>query len=275
MHKRTIRIDGSLIDYIDSAKENRDAAAHEHLPLVMLHGLGGNATSFSHQFSAFAPARRVVAWHAPGYGNSDVVDATGNVYANRLLAFLSAIDIERCVLLGHSMGGMLAGKVIDIAPARVAALILSCTHGGYASDGAAPISTGQQKRLDELRLLSAEEYGLARAKAMSAANATPEAVDALKAIAAQTRYEGLEAAIKMINGLNNLEALGHYGGPTLIIDGDEDRVIAAVKREALHDAMPEASRIVVEGAGHAPYLEKPQAYNQALQAFFSTLTSVT
>ncbi len=131
------------------AQRNRDA-----LPLVLLHGIGSGAASWVQQFEALGATRRVLAWDAPGYGASTPVapaSPSAADYADVLRGWLDALGIERCVLVGHSLGAIIAGAFAAAHPQRVAGLLLLSPAGGY---GAAAAEVRESKRDQRLAMLA-------------------------------------------------------------------------------------------------------------------------
>ena len=127
---------------------------HDALPLVLLHGIGSGAASWVQQFEALGGTRRVLAWDAPGYGASTpVVPASPNAtdYAEVLRGWLDALGIERCVLVGHSLGAIIAGAFAAANPQCVAGLLLLSPAGGY---GAAAADVRESKRDQRLAMLA-------------------------------------------------------------------------------------------------------------------------
>ncbi|MET3247808.1 pimeloyl-ACP methyl ester carboxylesterase [Burkholderia sp. OAS925] len=124
------------------------------LPLVLLHGIGSGAASWVQQFEALSASRRVLAWDAPGYGESTPVAAASPAatdYANVLYEWLEKLGIERCVLVGHSLGAIIAGSFAAMHPQRVAGLLLLSPAGGY---GAASAEVRETKRDQRLAMLN-------------------------------------------------------------------------------------------------------------------------
>ena len=82
-------------------------------PLVCLHGIGGDATSFAAQIDGLAgPGRRVLSWDMPGYGGSaPLSEMDFGTLCDRLCAALDALGLERVVLAGQSIGGMIAQEM--------------------------------------------------------------------------------------------------------------------------------------------------------------------
>ncbi len=238
-------------------------------PVIMfLHGLAGNSRSWEHQFEAFAGSYRVIAWDAPGFGGSDCVAADVDTFAATLNTFFDHLDIDSLFLAGHSMGGIVAGRFAATFPQRVKALLLSCTFWGGSKPINEALGAGYQARIDSLKTIPAEEYGRQRAIAMTADGATKDVLDLAASIAAETRADGLEAAARLLQEADNREQLKTLKMPVTVLCGEQDPVIDAETTEQLADMIPDAKRVTITGAGHAPYLECPESYNAAVRNAF-------
>ena len=235
--------------------------------LLLLHGLGGNSLSWEAQFGALSDGRRLVAWDAPGYGGSDDLpesEPSPDDYVASLGAFMAAMGIEACDILGHSMGGIVAARFAAHHPDRVKRLVLSCTSADFSPSG-----PGFAARVDDLRTLPAAAFGRQRADGM-AASTTPEAVrDRLAAIAASARLPGFAAAAHMLGRSDNSELLKGLSLPVLVLSGSEDRIAPRSEAERLAALIPGAKHLTIDEAGNAPYAEAPASYNGALLNFLS------
>src|SRR4029453_1224998 len=133
------------------------------LPVVLLHGIGSGAASWVRQLDALGATRRVLVWDAPGYGGPTRVPNESPVaadYAHALSAWLDALGVNRCVLVGHSLGAIIAGSFAANAPERVAGLLLISPAAGY---GAASKQVRESKRDARLKMLDElGAQGLAR-----------------------------------------------------------------------------------------------------------------
>ena len=93
-------VDGAVIHY---------ETAGAGFPLVLLHGIGSNSRSWRRQLRDLSANFTVIAWDAPGYGRSS--DPSGQpstaFYADRLRAFIDALQLQQIFLLGHSIGGVI------------------------------------------------------------------------------------------------------------------------------------------------------------------------
>lgn len=239
--------------------------------LVLLHGLAGNSRSWIRQFEHFSTSHQVIAWDAPGYGGSDDFDPDVDIFTDALNEALQQLGVRSFILLGHSMGGMLAGRYACRFPEQLKGLILSCTHVGSGNPKGSELPAGYQNRVNDLNSMSQKEYGISRAKAMLAAN-TPEDIFEMAAdISGETRQSGLANAARVINETDNAPLLPSMTRPTLVITGEVDPVVAPEKAEQLYSLIAHCEKAVIPGAGHAPYLEKPDIYNATLASFIKAL----
>src|ERR1700712_1233851 len=128
------------------------------MPIVMLHGIGSGSASWVRQMETLGETYPVFAWDAPGYGQSTRVEPASPVasdYADALSDWLYALGIERCVLVGHSLGAIMAGSFARRHAPRVEGLLLLSPAGGY---GAAPAHLREEKC--DARLAMLAELGL-------------------------------------------------------------------------------------------------------------------
>ena len=111
-------------------------AQGDTLPLVCLHGIGSGSASWLEAALMLSRRTRVIAWDAPGYGESTPLPLDtprGVDYAQRLHALLDAMGIQRCVLVGHSLGALMAAPAVRQGAERFAALALISPARGYGA----------------------------------------------------------------------------------------------------------------------------------------------
>lgn len=232
--------------------------------LLLLHGLNGNASSWSKQYEALADRFRVIGWDAPGYGGSDAhPTARAQAYADVAAELMDALGIESCHLLGHSMGGLIAPNLVQRHPERVERLILSGTRAGYVGVAA----EGFAQRVRDFESLSAEEFGRTRARTMVSANAAPAALEAVAAVAAEVRREGYLAGVELLGTADNRTVLGEISVPTLAIGGGDDTIAPPECLDEIVAIVKGARLARIEGAAHAAYIEAPDRYNRLLVDF--------
>ena len=241
-------------------------------PLVLLHGIGSAAASFRCQLHGLAARFRVVAWDAPGYSDSLPLAAEhpdAGDYAAALEAWLGALGIERCHIVGHSLGTLIAARFAAEQPKHVITLTLSAIAAGH---GRLPPSERQRllaQRLDDLAALGARGMAAQRGPRLLGPDATEKTRRWVIETMACIRPAGYAQAARMLS-TGDIEAdLARLPAelPIQVIVGETDAItppaiclrIAAVCRGAPANVIP--------GAGHALYLEKPQIFNRLLADF--------
>ena len=244
--------------------------------LVLLHGLAGNSRTWQKQFDYFSKQFRVTAWDAPGYGESDSVTGDVNVYTQLLNEFTNAIGLKTFILLGHSMGGIVAGNFSSQFPERVSKLILSCTFLGHKQSKGSPLSKNYRLRLAQFDKMTSINYGYARAKSMTAPGCDPNILCNFAQIAAETRKEGLQNAMRVILEANNGPSFVSLNMPVLVLAGELDTTVSKSLTEAMVSAIPNSIPYIkvlyLKNVAHAPYMASPDNYNSALSDFLFSLT---
>ena len=242
------------------------------LPLVLLHGIGSTAGSFAAQLDAFGGERRVLAWNAPGYADSvrlDEVRPGPDRYAAALGGWLDAVGVDRCVLLGHSLGALMAMRFALRNPARVAHLVLSSPAQGYGCTPDGPLPAGLQARIDDVTTLGPAGMAARRSARTVAEDATPEILAAAREGMARVTVDGYAQAVWCLaQGTLVADATDFVAArpsALTLFCGTADRVTPfdGVRRFAAATGCTDL-RPIAE-AGHAAYLDHAAAYNAHLR----------
>jgi pimeloyl-ACP methyl ester carboxylesterase len=246
-----------------------NSAATNALPLVLLHGIGSGAASWVQQFETLGDTRRVIAWDAPGYGASTPVTPESPAaadYAAVLNEWLDALAIERCVLLGHSLGAIIAGAFAVTYPRRVAGLLLLSPAGGYGAASAAVRETKRAQRLAMIEELGPQGLAEKRSAAMLSAYASDEARAWVRWNMSRVIPHGYAQATHLLANADLAADLVRYSGRVNVAVGADDTITtpAACERLALAAGTPLQ---VVPRAGHAGYIEAPAAYTAIIDTF--------
>lgn len=241
--------------------------------MVLLHGIGSGSGSWVHQLDDFSREYRVIAWDAPGYGPCTHLPDDAPVaadYANALRALLTKLDVRPKVMIGHSLGALMAGAFAAETPESIEALVFANPANGY---GAADEETRNGKlnqRLDMLNSLGTERMAEERSASLLSPAASAEALELVKWNTRRTTMKGYAQAARMLAG-GNLQ--GHAAGiaiSTLVVCGSEDTVtpedgcrqVAAVMNHAEYRTLP--------GLGHVSYVENPDMFNAEIRRFLET-----
>jgi len=235
-----------------------------------MHGIGGNSRSWKSQLETLSNNFRVIAWDAPSYGKSAKRGANLEEYTMAVIEFLDALSIASVNLLGHSMGGVVAQGVAGIHPDRVTKLILSSTFMGHGSAEGTPLGEGYSTRLGDIKNMSPDEFGRARASSMLAQSASSKTRQEVASIAAEVTHSGLLAACKMLHHADTRDLTTKFKMPVLVLTGEKDGVVIPARSEEMASLIPEVEMKQLLGVGHAGYLENPEKFNSALENFLNS-----
>lgn len=241
--------------------------------VVLLHGISSGAASWLHT-ALLLDGLQVIAWDAPGYGDSTPLAAaepTDADYAARLQALLQALDLRRCLLVGHSLGALMAAAHARLHGAeRVARLVLISPAGGYGQSD----NTAARERVQRERLAALDQKGVAGlAAAIDQRLLSPQATEAQRAWVrwntARLQAGGYRQAVALLCASD----LGRARGLALPVEvhcGALDAVTPpeACRRWAERLGAPYAD---IAGAGHASPIEQPHAVARLITQAATTI----
>ena len=255
---------------------DHSVTGHGRDRVYLLHGAFGAKEYWRHQQLALARAGYgVVAWDCPGYGLSPLPDDFGiESCAARLLDLIAATGGERNVVLGHSMGGMIAQRAyemsIDSGRDLVHGLVLSATSAAFGNpDGdfqkefvrrrVAPLDAGK----------TIPEFLPAGLRAMMAPGASGPAVDLLISIAATMPAHTFRAAISAIVGFEGRKLLPKIRHPVLCVAGGRDDTAPAAVMARMAEKIPAAEYRCMDDCGHFMWAEDVDGFNALLLDFLA------
>jgi pimeloyl-ACP methyl ester carboxylesterase len=236
--------------------------------LVYLHGAGG--------LPAFTPDLEVLAQHFavtaplhPGFGSSGEERFHEDVLAFTLYTWdvLNALGIEDTILVGHSMGGMLAAEMAAIEPRRVKKLVLVGPAGLWLDD----CPTADFFAMMPEELVEAVFYD-PQSDLAKAFLTLPQDRDAANEVMLQ-RIKGFATAARFLwpvpdRGLS--ERLYRIKAPTLLLWGEADKIVPPRYAQAFKRLLvgsEEVKTTLIPKAGHMPLLEQTQAATKAILEF--------
>jgi pimeloyl-ACP methyl ester carboxylesterase len=237
--------------------------------IIFLHGLLGSSKSWAFQFARVSRNYRVIAWDAPGFGQSALVPASIDAYVEALRGFLASIGETRISLIGHSMGGAVAACFAARFPELVSRLVLSCSHAGYGDPETAPMPSKFESRMREFYTIGPIAYGANRARDLLP-DCVPACVfDHAAEVASEVNPEGLRRATRMLQRADNRPLLPKLSMPILILTGEMDDDVRPDLKADLLRRTPMARHVEMQGVGHAPYFEAPDTYSDLIESFLS------
>jgi len=268
----TASIDGRRIGYDDSGGGG--------VPLVLLHGFPLDRTIWDEQRAALA-GTRVICVDLRGCGESAASDgpALMESLASDVAGLLDLLHVERAAVAGHSIGGYVALAFFRMFEERVAGFGLIASHtaaDATATHDALPtqreLAAGRgavAERLErEATMEAAVESYLPRYFAPAVYRDRPELVARARAVMLRQDPRG---CAQLVRGMHERVAgddlLGDIRVPALILAGAQDAYIASDTLRATAAAISGAAFVLLDGVGHLPMFEAPQATADALASF--------
>lgn len=234
------------------------------LPVLFLNSLAADTSMWSGVRRRLT-GRRNVCFDARGHGRSDVVAGDCNVedLGRDALAVLDTVGIERAVLCGLSLGGLVAIQVAALARDRVAGLVLANTAVSFPPAGMwrERSEAARSGRFDTLIAPTLERW-----LTPGFAKADPEAAAAVRAMIGRTPPEGYAACCAALAQADLGDALAGYGGPVLLLAGRYDPSTPPARAKEMKALAPQARLVELEAA-HLSAVEAEAAFAAALEEF--------
>jgi pimeloyl-ACP methyl ester carboxylesterase len=277
MRHKTVDLDGP-VHYLDFGGDGK--------PLLMVHGLGGNAMNWMSVGPELARSHRVLALDLAGFGRTPLFRRSAAVGVNAQLVhdFIEQVIGEPTILMGNSMGGHIAILEAADHPQWVAGLILV--------DPAIPGVHVRRPDPTMLGVLAALTLpGLAdfvidrRARTLGPERLVRETIALVTADPSRVDAAVVDAHVQLMRERGNLgrqssraflQAVRSLGlrmadprfwtrmkkvdVPTLVVHGELDRLIPLSAARELVRRMPDWSLVVIEGVGHVPMMESPDRF---------------
>jgi 3-oxoadipate enol-lactonase len=246
-------------------------------PLVFLHGIGGAARGWRNQLNYFSDRFRAVAWDMPGYGGSAPLTSVSiATLADALQGFLQQISAKKPVLIGHSIGGMIVQQWLTKNPNTAAAVVLAQTSPAFGN-----AAGDWQKNFIEARLGPLDRGETMRTLAPSLVQEIigdepdPAGVELARDCMASVPEATYRVTMLSMLGFDLRAALKTIAVPTLVLSGSKDKNAPAPTMAKMASYIPSAEYIDIEGAGHLVNLERPGAFNAALDQFLKAHAAAT
>lgn len=245
-------------------------------PLVLLHGMSNNAQSWKKQMKELQEYYTVIAWDAPGYGQSSDPKEEFRYFsqfADVLKGFIEGLNYDSIYLLGHSMGAAIALDFAHLFPQMVKALIISDATRGSAALSKEENESRLQSRLTAIETMEPHEIAKRRVTALLAPQASEEVREDAEKIMSQIRLAGYRAVAYSLYHVNQMDFLSSISKPTLVICGELDSVTPVSESRIFHENIPDSELVIIPGTGHLCYQEDPVSFNRHVMNFLKKYNS--
>jgi len=271
-HLHQIDVVGARTNYVEMG---------EGTPLLFVHGLSGCWQNWLENIPYFARTHRVIALDLPGFGSSPMPpwDLTIPAYGRFVRDFCERLGIDRCSIVGNSMGGFIVTEVAITEPERVDDLALVSAAGitwararrepaemfGRVARAAAPLALRFE--------LSAIKRPRFRHQAFAGVFHDPNALRRellWENVVPAFQSPGYFDSLRNLVGYDIRDRLTEIGVPTLIVWGRNDRVVPIPAALSYKKRIGDNAELVIfDHCGHLPQLERPVRFNRVVGEFMA------
>ena len=243
--------------------------------IIFIHGFPFNKAMWAGQADILKDRYRIIAYDVRGHGNSDAggEDFAISLFVNDLISLMDALELDKAILCGLSMGGYIALNAVINYPKRFDALILSDTQC------AADTAEGKVKRMkavESIRQNGVERYAEESIKNLFAPESFTtkgKEIAIIKEMILKTPEQVLsKTLIALSKRKETCSKLHKIKVPTLILVGESDKITPPASARVMHEKIPHALLTIVPYAGHLANLEHPEVYNDELLMFLHRCT---
>lgn len=231
------------------------------LPVLFVHSHAGSTAHWGAALMHLRKSRRAVAMDMRGHGMSDAPRCNDYAIAglaDDVAAVADGLQLDRFVLVGHSLGGMVAADYAGRHPERVAGLVLLATPGKSPPELAQKVMASLESDYDG----TMQPYWDSMTQ-----GARPSVKRRLDDNMRQVQREATKALVGAMFANDPLPSLATYTGPKMIIDTPHGDGPSALYRQA-----PQIPRQLITGTSHWPQLDEPEKVNAALDAFLANVS---
>ncbi len=255
--------------------------------LVLLHGFAASVFSWREVMAPLADVGTAIAFDRPSSGLTErpmpgewqgESPYSRQAQADLTVALLDKLGMEKAILVGNSAGGTIAVLTALRHPERVEALVL--VDAAIYTEGDSPgwllpvLRTPHMRRLGPLLVRSIQRWGedFGRSAWHDPDKLTPDIWAGYKKPLQAQNWDRALWELTLASRPLGLEAqLDEVQMPTLVVTGDEDRIVPTEQSVRLAGELPNAELVVIPHCGHVPHEECPEAFLRAINGFLAQL----
>ena len=230
--------------------------------LILMHGIGSGSAGWLQQLETLK-GYRLVAWDAPGYGESALLpmeQPRPADYAQALHEFLDRLLLKDVVLVASSLGCLMATAYAAAHPERVRSMVLLGPVSGYAGDGAK-----MNERLRQFDELGAEGLAEKRAPTLVGKASPPIALELSRWTQRRVTRECFYRAVSCLGQGNTALEARKFPKKVLVACGTEDTITPEAGCKTIAAAFPRGEYLSLPGLGHVPHIEAPETVNELIR----------
>jgi len=268
IQRKKIRIGDISISYLISH------CAQPRYTVIFIHGFPFNKNMWTPQLESLPQDVQGIALDVRGHGRSTIGHGffSVDVFAKDLIGFIEKLGFQQVVLCGISMGGYIALRTFELAPALLKGLVLVSTHAQADTDAA------KIKRFDTIQSVlkhGIRTFAIGFVKNVFSDYSLNTKLDEVAFIRSSIRRNDVRSICATLLALasrtDTTASLKKIDFPVLVIKGAEDRLISAEQVEQLKANIPRVTFAQLEQCGHLPNLEDTEQFNHLIGQYVTAL----
>lgn len=241
-------------------------------PLVFIHGLGATSNVWHAQRAVLSQQFKVIVYDRSGCGLSSRPDAPFSIegWATELAALLDELGVGTTVVVGHSLGSMIAQHFASVYPDRTRALVLAGGEAVLMPTGKDALAA-RADLIEAGGLTSVVDSWLSQVLSAATYAGNPALAGLLRAMFLSNDPQSYAQQARTLRDGDVTSDDARISCPTLLLVGDQDRVTPLHWQQSIASAIPGSHVRVIPDTGHMTMLESPAAFNVALLEFLAGL----
>ncbi len=261
-----VNVNGCTICYDDLGKGS--------VNIIFIHGFPFDKSSWENQVDFLKKYYRVIAFDIRGFGQSTAgkEEKSISLFADDLVKFMDMLAIKQAVVCGLSMGGYILLNAVERFPERFRAVILCDTQ---CIADSTETKAKRMQAIQQVQESGLKEYAEEAVKNLfcpQSLETKKEIVEKIKNVIQNTSLTSITGTLKALaNREDTCQSLNAISIPTLILCGQEDKVIPVTQSESMHRRINHSIFYIIENAGHLSNMEQPNEFNLSISQFISGL----
>lgn len=243
------------------------------IPLVLLHGALSDSRIWRNQFEGLANDFAIVAWDAPGCGQSSDPPESYSLtdFAKCLATLIDQLDLDHPHILGLSFGSGLALEFYRNYPEIPRSLVLASAYAGWA--GSLPSEEVEERLQNGLKQskLPPEQVVNTWLPTLFSKSTPEEVINECARIMSDFHPAGMRAMLRAFAKADLRDVLPNIKVPTLLLYGDADQRSPLHIAKELHASIPTSQLVIMQGVGHEGNIEAPEIFNAEIRHFLKSI----
>ena len=261
-----------LVTENDKTVSYRENGIQSDKVIVFLHGIGSGSASWLQQLESKFGGYRLIAWDAPGYGDSNIIVdsfSANQAYADRLLMLITHLKLKKINLVGHSLGAIVAAAFVKNWPEKIQSITFVNPALGYGKQSKQIRDRVVGARISDMAHTGVDEMANRSPARLLSVNAQQSSVDLVQWNTRRLRERGYIEAAAMLAESDLIADLENYTEPTLFLYGEEDIIVPLESAKLVAHTCHSGIFQEIPNAGHAAYIEQADVFERFLLCFIS------